>query len=1223
MHAHELKLKIADFQGLSRWKLSLLDDKGRLLADHAAVLDEKAPEFEGFLDLSHYLDCHADQERRAESRARLMTGFGDWLATHGLGKVGAALLKKKPATVRVMVPAAAAELVLRPFESARVGGKTLGEAGITLVFQVEGDGTLEKETAVSERLRLLAVFSLPPEGSPLNLREERRALRLLAKNLAGQGRAIELRTLQYGATRQTLKEALEEGDGWDIVHLSGHGSPGRLYLEGEAGGIPAADLAELLAESRHRLKLVTVSACHSGDGALTATLAGLGLTAPADGATKQGNDCGAPVARELVRRLDCAVLAMRFSVDDGYAIALAKQLYHQLFNMHAVLPDAVRRAATEAARAGGADVLSPVTPALFGRRAVGLKLAPPSGAEPEDPVVFEIDEPKRFVGRVGVMTRASRALRDEDCRGVLFHGMSGGGKTACAQELAHHLHPLRLFRGYVWWKAPDQGADISGAMGSLAMALETQLHGLPLPPIGSGEAELEKCLPKLRAFLAANAVLIILDNLESLLWPETGEWRDTLFGRLVTEGLLGHRGVSRTLLTSRVRPRTLPDSVQVEAVHALPLAEAVLLMRGHARLGALMRGDETDRALARQVLLVVQGHPKLIELAEGMAADRALLTAQATQAEAALRAAGGHPLDAFFKQGASPLDAEAFLQSLEGWTIAATAKLPRASRTLFEVLCALEEGDRDSWVLEMVWPKLWTALGHPGPAPALVATLAPLTAAALVEAEVMNEHLTRYRLHPGVAKAGHAAAGPAVGDAVDEWLAGFWLEVLQKGLANEMAGGGPVIRRAALAAAPYLLRRKQWKAAGWALEKLLHRDQSQATLAVVLPHLGAIVAAADDGGKDGLASRGSLANALQMAGRVVEAEALARQTIAAARAGGWFHQASATATGLVNLLRHDGRAEAALALAEEMADYTRRAGLGPWTQLADEGQRLKLLSSLGRGDEVVTAMPELRARMAALPEARGPDEGVEPWDVRETILDAGRWEAVLRGRWQEVLDLNAEILASKQARHASALELARSRANDYPPLLNLKRYDEARALLEECRIVFKRKDQAGDLGKVLSALADLEHRLHGAADARRFQKRALQIIYRADDPDVSAICHNNLATYLIPEYPAEALGHRLAALLLGALMGSGHMRDWLANLARNLAHLGPTAAEVVPRSFAEVVARVEAVEGVKFRELAERLNGGRFDLDQMVTELVEQGFARAAEMPPPSPPAAP
>ena len=81
---------------------------------------------------------------------------------------------------------------------------------------------------------------------------------------------------------------------------------------------------------------------------------------------------------------------------------------------------------------------------------------------------------------------------------------------------------------------------------------------------------------------------------------------------------------------------------------------------------------------------------------------------------------------------------------------------------------------------------------------------------------------------------------------------------------------------------------------------------------------------------------GVLANALMKAGRPAEAEALQRDLIQRAVAGGNYRLASAIAGDLLNLLRAGGRLEEALAVAGEKAGYTRRAGLGPWTQLADE-----------------------------------------------------------------------------------------------------------------------------------------------------------------------------------------------------------------------------------------------------------------------------------------------
>ncbi|HEY2284235.1 MAG TPA: hypothetical protein VGH88_00685 [Streptosporangiaceae bacterium] len=73
-----------------------------------------------------------------------------------------------------------------------------------------------------------------------------------------------------------------------------------------------------------------------------------------------------------------------------------------------------------------------------------------------------------------------------------------------------------------------------------------------------------------------------------------------------------------------------------------------------------------------------------------------------------------------------------------------------------------------------------------------------------------------------------------------------------------------------------------------------------------------------------------------------------------------------------------------------MAGYTRQAGLGPWTQLADEGWRLQILGLMGEHEQVLDQIPALRARMDQLPASQGSDESIQPWNVREATLDRGR-----------------------------------------------------------------------------------------------------------------------------------------------------------------------------------------------------------------------------------------
>ena len=83
---------------------------------------------------------------------------------------------------------------------------------------------------------MLAVFSQPTETSVLALRRERYELDPPVRRIAARERAaVELQVVQYGATRERLREIADASDGWDMLHLSGHGPGGAFLLEKEDG----------------------------------------------------------------------------------------------------------------------------------------------------------------------------------------------------------------------------------------------------------------------------------------------------------------------------------------------------------------------------------------------------------------------------------------------------------------------------------------------------------------------------------------------------------------------------------------------------------------------------------------------------------------------------------------------------------------------------------------------------------------------------------------------------------------------------------------------------------------------------------------------------------------------------------------------------------------------------------------------------------------------------
>jgi len=223
-----------------------------------------------------------------------------------------------------------------------------------------------------------------------------------------------------------------------------------------------------------------------------------------------------------------------------------------------------------------------------------------------------------------------------------------------------------------------------------------------------------------------------------------------------------------------------------------------------------------------------------------------------------------------------------------------------------------------------------------------------------------------------------------------------------------------------------------------------------------------------------------------------------------------------------------------------------------------------------------------------------------------------RSAATKSARYEAALELNAAIVRVTQSRGADALELAITRFNDYGPLLRLRRFEPARQLLVGCRAVFEAERDLLHLGRVYGALADLEAKTGGRAEAVRFQQIALGYSYQAGQPEDCAISHNNLAEYLKRHGadPASVLAHRLAAAAIRIQIQSGLLPTTLRNLANS-------ALPAAPPAFAEVVARVEAIEGVRFAALFERLPRTAPDGDAAIAAVwqlvAEESSRRGAE----------
>lgn len=957
-----LRLHAVDVQGPTRWSWRLVDESDRTMRFHEVELRPTDADFEAFFDLYGYLRRNADPNDRVAAEAAIVDRVGAWAGTRILGSgIGQTLAEHRPVTVQVVVPPEAEFLLTVPLELSHVDGQPLARLGVSLVHVVTEVSPAPVKQPVGAALRILALFSLPSGGAVLSLRRERYELARLVRQVASHSRRmVELRVLQYGVTRERLREVVAEHPGWDVLHVAGHGLRGGVLLEGPDGTpdeVSTVELVELLRPARSRLKLAVLGICHSGAATVAETLRWLRLEEQAEKweerAEEESRTQPTGLARGLVDRLGLAVLAMRYPVVDTFAIALSQQLYSRLLGSGQPVDAAVRLAVPAAAGTVSSSfpALSIGTPALFGP-AADLSVAPPAGTPELDPMAVPMTgfpvEPVRFVGRTPMLIGANAALASGSGRsGVLFVGMAGAGKTSCALEVAYQ-HRQR-FENHLWWAAPSHvdGAPISDALVGVATAVETQL-GVPMLHAVGSEAALKAYLPRLSGLLREHGLLLVLDNLESLL-SSSGRWQDPMFGMFV-DAITGHGGESRVVLTSRAVPVGLPDSVLVQATHALGLAESVLLARELPNLSRLLEGEPgverstdqvaADRDLARDVIHVVQGHPKLLELADAAATDPDALRERVVAASSA--AAGrGASLEAFFAGGDSALDGVQFLAVLGAWTDAAVAGLPLEARTLVELLACLEDSDRTSFVLANVWPTVGKAR-HSEPVPSLAEALEALGDAALVAIEPAGPDAFTFAMHPGVAEAVRSGIDEAWRTAVDEELADLWMAVYRQGLGAEgsgVAGATGVVVTAGLAGVPYLLRLGRWGDASLLLERAAQRDGAPGTTRRVLGLLRQVLEKETDPTQR-LENQGVYAWLL---GRVDPGASRAGlvEVRDAARERGAYRVAASVAGHLVDVLRDHGLLAEALAAAEEKVALTRAAGLGPWSQAVAQGQRCR------------------------------------------------------------------------------------------------------------------------------------------------------------------------------------------------------------------------------------------------------------------------------------------
>ena len=284
-------------------------------------------------------------------------------------------------------------------------------------------------------LRIVVAIAAPLDGEPeLDYESELRNIVSSSVREAKAGGA-EVRIVTFATTAE-IKKALDAGD-VHVLHISCHGSAGRLVLENENGRARLVDARTLIEEAIPPGKMppvICLSACDAN------------VTDPAGALLA--------VADELVSSGAPAVIGTETSVSDRYATLVFARVYAELTK--ATEPDpatalaAARREVlracenSERSRDRGEQVLSGWSVVIIQAASSRETLFDPETARPSrnesSPVASEVGNlpalsPGSFVGRRREQLEIPRLLADEDHGGVVLHGIVGIGKTSLANEI--------------------------------------------------------------------------------------------------------------------------------------------------------------------------------------------------------------------------------------------------------------------------------------------------------------------------------------------------------------------------------------------------------------------------------------------------------------------------------------------------------------------------------------------------------------------------------------------------------------------------------------------------------------------------------------------------------------------------------------------------------------------------------------------------------------------
>jgi len=563
-------------------------------------------------------DVRAPAEQLSLGRAARLLGesFLPGPLLGALGKVlAAAEQAHQPVRLGLTIPP---ELAGLPWETLPApNGRALALHPLVTIYR--------KADAAAERLlpgplRIVVAIAAPDTGGGPVLDYERELRNVLAAVRSARQDAADVRVVPF-ATPGAIRDELDRGPA-HVLHISGHGSPGRLALENEDGSACQVSVDEFVERAIPPARMppvITLSACYT------------------DAAVSQSETS---FAARLCQRGATAVIATETSITDSYATRLLARVYGTLArsgnpDVVAALSDARRQVQAELEAspdkrdnqlAGLGEWAAVTILAATGSVPVlDQERTAPAAPGPSRPRIAGLAgrEDWYFVGRRREQRRWPAELISPGLAGIVVFGIGGTGKTTLAAEITARVLDREPGRVLVSLTGPLTLESLLGAVIStirrelLVRGQDTAEVIRALDVAARADLGWRDRLAILRGHVLDHVpVLLLLDNFEDNLSPDKAGYvvRDeVLAGLLAAWGT--DPGTSRLLITSRY-PFTLADGAQgVLSFRQLGALSRAEMMKLAWSLPSL---DKLDESQLEQVWRLAGGHPRSLEYLDAL-----------------------------------------------------------------------------------------------------------------------------------------------------------------------------------------------------------------------------------------------------------------------------------------------------------------------------------------------------------------------------------------------------------------------------------------------------------------------------------------------------------------------------------------------------------------------------------------------------------------------------